>query len=176
MNNRIRQFFDQIKYQNMDVDDVFLEKYLNGQEKALFARLKIADQNHSILVGKALQNDQTLKGLIDYDKVIKAGLFHDIGKSIRPLSLVEKGLCVVSHKITGKKLKRWASFDGVASYLYHGERGAEILRREKIFKDNPIFYEVIKTHHWTKEKIEKEKDGEKILPYHFILKQADDQF
>lgn len=173
MSNRLNQFIHQIRYRHMALDENFLSLYLTDEERTLFDGLKRAEQNHSILVAKALFHEESIR---DHEKLVKAGLLHDIGKSIRPLLLLEKGLYVISQKILGSKLKRLALFDGVATYLYHGERGAEILRRHKVFEDSPIFYHVIKTHHWDEERIKEHKEGLNILRYHFILKQADDQY
>ncbi len=172
MSNRLKQFIIQYKYRNLSIDEEFLADYLSDLERVLFATLKIAEQNHSISVAKSILNENP----IDREReLIKTGLLHDVGKSIRPLSLLEKGIYVILHKVLGENLKKLASFDGIATYLYHGERGAEILRRSMVFEDNPIFYDVIKTHHWDGKKILELKNGKKILSYHWILKEMDEK-
>ncbi len=173
MSNRLKQVFVQYQYQNLDIDYEFISLYLDKEERALFDLLKKTEQNHSIFVAKSLL---VLKQSEINDYFIKAGLLHDVGKSLGSLSLLEKGIYVILYKVMGDHLKRWASFDGVATYLYHGERGAEMLRRIKTFDEYPLFYEIIKTHHWDKEKIIALDNGKNILKYHLFLKKMDDQY
>ena len=172
MSNRLKQVLMQCKYKILEIDETYLANSLSVSERELFATLPKAVQNHSISVAKSLDNSD----LKNVKKLIKMGLLHDVGKSIRPLSLLEKGGYVILHNLLGENLKRWASFDGVAAYLYHGERGAEILRRHKIFEDHPICYDIIKTHHWQDKKILDLKDGKNILKYHRILKEIDEKY
>lgn len=173
MSNRLKQFVMQYKYFKMPLDEEFLTLYLNPRERTLFNRLNKMEQNHSILVAKALSQ----KDMEENHKVwVKVGLFHDIGKSMRPLNVIEKSLCVITHKLLGSKINRLGKMDSVASYLFHGERGAEILRRHQIFEDYPIFYDIIQTHHWNEQDILKKKHHKNILYNHALLKEADDQY
>ena len=163
----------QFKFYLMEVDEEFLERHLNSEERALLNRLGKAEQNHSILVAKGLLEMEDSK---NHNQLAKLGLLHDVGKSIRPLSIMEKGLFVMAHKVLKNQMKRLASFDRVASYLYHGERGAEILRRHNVFKDQPLFYDVVRTHHWSEETLIQKNRKENILIYHAKLKKIDDQY
>ncbi len=163
----------QYKFHTMALDEEFLKCHLDYKERALFDRLGKKEQNHSISVAKGLSE---IKDLENHNQLVKVGLLHDVGKSMRPLSIMEKGLFVVAHKVLKKKMKRLASFDGVASYLYHGERGAEILRRHNVFKNQPLFYDVVKTHHWSEEILIQKNRKEKFFIYHSQLKKIDDQY
>ena len=171
MIKRIRQFSRNISYgfQNVDLD--FLSARLDRHETALFKRLQKSEQIHAILVAKGV-----LKELNSEERsgFIKAVLFHDIGKIERPLNLIEKSLAVIINKLFQDRTSI-EKYEFMKSFRNHGPRGEAILRKEKIFEDEPLFYEVVGTHQESVEKISISKN-EELLFYHCLLKKYDDRY
>ena len=171
MIKRIRQFMQNISYYFQIVDLDFLSTYLNRHENALFGKLQKSEQIHSILVAKGVLselNPEENRGFI------KAVLFHDIGKVERPLNLMEKSLAVIINKLF-KDSTSFEKFEFMKSLRNHGPRGEEILRKEKIFEEEPLFYLVVGTHQESVEKISFRKN-EELLFYHSLLKKYDDRY
>lgn len=171
MIKRIRQFLKNISYSYQTVDQDFISSYLDPHETALFNKLQKSEQIHAVLVAKGVLEE------LDADRhqsFIKAVLLHDIGKIVRPLSIVEKSLAVMMDKLFQEK----AVLEKVAfmkSYRNHGPRGKEILLKMDVFKDEPIFYEVVGTHQETDEMIIGRKN-ETLRFYHNLLKKYDERY
>ncbi|HSL85894.1 MAG TPA: hypothetical protein VK861_03055, partial [Bacteroidales bacterium] len=91
MLNRIRQFTQNISYAFQKIDEDFLLQYLNHGEYQLFGKLRKSEQVHSILVAKDISEEHAEKTDKDF---IKAVIFHDIGKIIRPMNIMEKSIAV----------------------------------------------------------------------------------
>lgn len=82
-------------------DHAFVARYLSAAERELFFRLRLADQRHSIDLGRRLQAD----GHDDPD-LLRAALLHDVGKSLGPLPLpvrVVYSFCAVARP----EIARW---------------------------------------------------------------------
>lgn len=171
MINRIRQFLQNISYCFQSVDLDFLSAYLNRHEMSLFERLQKSEQIHAILVAKGVVNELKPEENTGF---VKAILFHDIGKIDRPLSIIEKSLAVIVNKLFQDRTSA-EKYDFMKSFRNHGPRGEEILRKEKIFDEEPLFYEVVGTHQESVEKISIRKNGE-LRFYHCLLKKYDDRY
>ena len=65
------------------------------------------------------------------NKVAKAALLHDIGKSEYSLNVVEKSVLVILNKLTNGNLKKFDSIKIVDSYYNHPKKGAKILKEFK---------------------------------------------
>lgn len=172
MLKRVKQFSQNIFYGFQDVDKSFLSAYLNEGELRLFNELKKSEKNHSIAVAKGVRSDLVLD---EDESLIKAALFHDIGKIEKPLNLVQKSLAVIMSKVMGTAVFRLDRMAFIGSYLYHGQRGEMILRNKKIFDEHPLMYTLVGTHHFRAEEL-KGYDKEELLAYHNLLKKHDDRY
>ena len=175
MVHRIRQFYRNILYGLKPMDEAFIGKYLSMKEQEIFSRLKKSEQYHSILVAKGVEEEAAKLGMKIQDDLVKMGLFHDLGKAVRPTNIIEKSMAVLLKKILREKLKRIDRVGFISSYLYHGERGEEILRREKTFDRSPFLYQVVRYHHDNLEKLKRNPslDGDFFKSLE-ILKKYDD--
>lgn len=171
MLDRVKQFRQNIFYGFQDVDKSFLSAYLNERELRLFNQLKKSEKNHSIAVAKGVRSDLAPE---EDESLVKAALFHDIGKIEKPLNLVEKSLAVIMSKVMGSAISRLDRMAFIGSYLYHGQRGERILRNEKIFEEKPLLYTLVGTHHFRAEEL-KVHEKEELLAYHTLLKKHDDR-
>jgi response regulator RpfG family c-di-GMP phosphodiesterase len=171
MIKRIRQFLQNISYGYQIVDLDFLSVYLSRRETALFGRLQKSEQIHAILVAKGVLTELNPEESRNY---VKAVLFHDIGKIDRPLNIIEKSLAVIVNKLFQDRTSI-EKFEFMKSFRNHGPRGEEILRKEEIFEDEPLFYEVVGTHQESVEKISISKN-EELLFYHCLLKKYDERY
>ena len=173
MMKRIRQFIQNISYGFQETDEDFLSFYLNDKELRLFRRLKKSEQIHSMLIAKDIQRE------LGEDKerdMIRAALFHDIGKIIRPMNIIEKSTAVILKKLLGRRIALLERSEFISSYLYHGERGGEILRSEKIFDESPVFYRLVSSHHQKRELVEKQDESDTLVTYYDLLKKYDDRY
>lgn len=173
MLKRIWQFIQNIGYGFKEIDEDFLSLYLSEKERLLFGRLKKSEKIHSILIAKDISGE--LGEDVERD-LIKAALFHDIGKIMRPMNILEKSTAVILKKLLGKKITLLEGADFIRSYLYHGERGGEILRSEKIFEDAPVFYRLVSFHHHKRNRIESQNESDKLVTYYDLLKKYDDRY
>jgi len=144
---RIKQFFNLIAYGFKPLDEEYIDRYLSEAEKKLFLQLKKSEQYHSILIAKAMEKDAMVNKRRHKNELVRLALFHDIGKTENPMNIVEKSMAVILKKILKDKLKRLEKLKFISSYLYHGERGEEILRKAKIFDSSPYCYKVVGLHH-----------------------------
>lgn len=112
------------------VDEALVQDYLSEPEMALFKRLSRSEQLHSIAVLKTL-----LQNVPDASPdLCKAALLHDIGKSMKALTVFQKTVNVLLRKFTpilhrslsATEAIRWWNAPMVVS-RYHPKWGAELL-------------------------------------------------
>lgn len=144
MLGRVKQFLINISGIFKRLDEDYLVEHLDKGQMMLFLKLSKSDAQHSIRVAKEMEKlaPEELK-----DIYAGIGLFHDIGKSRRPLSIFEKVALVLVHSVLKDELRKLVRFKAVESYLGHGRIGAEILEGRGIFYDTPWVREVIRYHH-----------------------------
>lgn len=160
MLGRVRQFLISISGTFKRLDEDYLVEHLDKGQLMLFLKLSKTDAQHSIRVAKAMEKDapEELKRL--YAGI---GLFHDIGKYRRPLSIAEKVAIVLVHAMLKEKLKRYLKFKAVETYMEHGRIGAEILEDRGIFYDVPWVREVVRYHHDIHYSCQGESDTESLF-------------
>ena len=86
-------------------------------ERALFYEQPIADQRHSLQAAPTIHGDMP-----DRNDLIRAALFHDVGKRHSGLGIIGRSIVSALGKIGIKLRGRFAG------YLDHGRIGAEELR------------------------------------------------
>lgn len=160
---RVKQFVWAIKSLSEDIDNKYVNKFLNKEERKLFNKLKKSDKQHCIRVSKdalSLSKERN----INSNRVAKAALLHDIGKGEYGLNIVEKSILVILHKVSNGELKRFNKFKAVDTYYNHGEKGADLLKKFNVYDKE--FLDTIRYHH------DKKINGSKLLE---IIRESDNR-
>lgn len=164
---RVKQFMWGATSVFKKIDYDYLSNFLDKDEIKIFDQLKHSDKHHCIRVCKdsiRLKNDLNID--IDTYKLGKAALLHDVGKSVKPLSLIEKSFIVLAHKFTKGKIKKYNNIKQIDIYYNHPKIGVKVLESKGVKKDKELF-EVIKYHHNNKIKTNNK--------YLSIIKECDDK-
>lgn len=169
--NRVIQFFTHLAYGFHEVDQGFLAAYLNEEERLLFQQMKKSEKIHSLLVAKGVLKERR-------DPLfIKASLLHDVGKILRPLTMVEKALAVILQALGVDQLPRVQEWPFMASYLTHGQRGADLLIEQGVFPKKSLYELLIRHHHDKPERLRAIPgiDSDFLQMVH-LLKKMDDRY
>lgn len=127
MKYRIWQFWQSLKSPPQENDWQLVSAVLSPEESAIFHKLPVPDQNHSLRVLRALQ----ATGEQDPD-LLKAALLHDLGKTLYPLKRWERVWAVLASSLFPRAFLRWG--DGrpaglcraLAVIKHHPEWGAQL--------------------------------------------------
>lgn len=151
---RVKQFILGFTSLFKEVDYDYLNKFLNKEELKLFDKLKHSDKHHCIRVCKdSIKMKEDFNINVDSNKLAKAALLHDIGKSKNHLNLVEKSLVVLMDKITSGEIKKYNNIKQIDIYYNHPKIGLNMLNKYNYDKE---FLQVIRYHH-NKDKFKKNK-------------------
>lgn len=143
---RVKQFIWHLTSKWKSVDNELINKYLNEEEIKVFNKLNISEQHHSIRVcNDALDkvNNENIK--INKNKLAKAALLHDVGKTIETLNVIDKSIIVILDKLTNGDLRKYTNLKKIDVYYNHPKKGVKIL--ENISKYDNEFLEAISKHH-----------------------------
>lgn len=160
---RIKQFVWAMKSLSEDIDNKYVNKFLNKEERRLFNKLKKIDKQHCIRVSKDAVNLSKNRN-INSNRVAKAALLHDIGKVEYGLNIVEKSALVILHKVSNGALKRFDTFKAVDAYYNHAAKGADLLKKFNSYDKE--FLDTIRYHH------DKKIKGSKLLE---IIRESDNR-
>lgn len=142
---RIKQFFWGITARFKPLDEEIINEYLSDDEKKIFLKLKISEQQHSIRVCKdALKIHKEFN--IDRYKIAKIALLHDIGKINGSLTIIDKSIIVILDKLTKGKLRKYDSNKKLDIYYNHPQKSVKILNGIKEYDKE--FLEAIEKHHY----------------------------
>lgn len=127
--NRLRQGIADLTAAMTADDWALVDRYLTMPERRLFEGMEAADQRHSVGVLSTLLET----GAEDPD-LLKAGLLHDVGKSVCKISVVHRTLAVLAGPLVGgsqpavaaPRTGWWLPFHVIAN---HPRIGASILAR-----------------------------------------------
>lgn len=160
--NRVKQFFS-YAIAKIDINDkMYIEKHLNDDEIALFNKLSIHEQKHSVNVARDVESECKIN-LVDSNDLVKIALLHDIGKIKVPVSIIDKSIVVILDKITKSRIKELKNIKKIYIHYNHGYEGYKILK--KINENEEILF-MVKNHH------NKDLNNNKELN---ILKKCDDR-
>lgn len=151
---RVKQFVWGFTSLFKEIDYDYISKFLNEDEIKIFNKLKHNDKHHCIRVCKdsiKMKNDLNID--VDTYKLGKAALLHDVGKSKKHLSLIEKSLVVLLDKATKGRIKKYNSIKQIDIYYNHPKIGLEMLNK---FDYDKEFLQVVRYHH-NKDKIKENK-------------------
>lgn len=151
MMQRVKQFYMAITAKITYDDKLFIETYLNENEKKIFYKLSISEQCHSVRVAKDIKTylynideGKNLKCKLSKEDLIKIALLHDIGKINCNLSTIQKSILVLFDKFTKGNLKKFDNLKMVDVYYNHGIMGERILSKMQYSKR---FLYLVKNHH-----------------------------
>jgi putative nucleotidyltransferase with HDIG domain len=143
---RIKQFYTYINAKITEEDKKYLNKNLNSVELELFKKLSKNEQKHCINVAYCIEKAcREYDNHINLQRLIKAALLHDIGKSCKRLNVFEKSIIVVLDNFTKGAIKRYENFPKIGVYYNHGEMGYEILKKYNCYEDKLLY--LIRNHH-----------------------------
>ncbi len=147
--SRVKQFFRCLTARLDDEDKEIIEKYLSSKEKKLLYKLPVYDIKHCVNVAKDIKNNEKeedlLKINIDFTKLIKSALLHDIGKSFKPLNPIDKSILVILNKVTKGSIRKYEDKSrSIYIYFNHGKEGYKILKGNDYSEE---FLKIIRDHH-----------------------------
>ena len=170
---RIKQFVAAVTAEIVPADQRFIDKWLLGPEQKLFWAMSLPDQYHSLQVAyTAIKLAKQENFVVSQNKLIRAALLHDVGKTSGDMSTIDKILAVVAYKMFPNLAKKWGRYGKGTSvdnlrhafyiYLYHAERS-----RDQLFALGLVeLAEIVAEHH----KAPTENDPPELL----LLRKADD--
>ena len=144
---RVKQFLWGATSIFKKIDYNYLSNFLTDDEIKIFNQLKHSDKHHCIRVCKdSIELKNKLNIDIDTYKLGEAALLHDVGKSAKHLSLIEKSFVVLADKFTKGKIKKYSNIKQIDIYYNHPKIGVKILENRG-FKEDKELFEVVKYHH-----------------------------
>jgi hypothetical protein len=99
---RVHQFWAAVRACPSAADLVLVAQTLTPEQAALFVRLQINEQAHSLQVLRKLM----VQGETDAD-LLAAALLHDVGKCLQPLRLWERVWVVLSKAVCAQRARAW---------------------------------------------------------------------
>ena len=119
---------------------------LNPALAALFGRQTVGEQVHSLRVMRALAAGG---GASTRPELLQAALLHDVGKSLSPLSLFDRGLVVLARALAPAAIRGWGQGQArgwrrpFVTAERHPEWGAELCARAGA---SPLTVTLIRRH------------------------------
>ncbi|MBD7916396.1 HD domain-containing protein [Clostridium sp. Sa3CUN1] len=144
---RVKQFIWGFTSLFKKIDDTYLTKFLDEEEIKIFNKLKHNDKHHCIRVCKdSIKMRNSLNINVDMYRLGRAALLHDVGKSVKHLSLIEKSILVILDKITNGKIKKYTNIKQINVYYNHPKIGSEILKNNGFNNDKELL-DIVQYHH-----------------------------
>jgi putative nucleotidyltransferase with HDIG domain len=123
------------------VDDVYAATLLSAPEQALFMQMDVRDRLHGVMVAKALKARHPQVSQL----LLRAALLHDIGKTARRYSALER---IMVHLYVPKTMPLSPRLRGLAGAfqqrLHHAHYGAELIAAAG---GHPRVAELVARHH-----------------------------
>ncbi|ADD02071.1 MULTISPECIES: HDIG domain-containing metalloprotein [Thermoanaerobacter] len=146
--DRIKQYFKAKRAKIYEKDYKFLMNFLNDKELEYFKKLPVYEKRHSLDVCYYLIDKYGIK---EHD-LLKAAIFHDIGKIKAEITPFKKAIAVIFNKfpLLANFLERYFYF--LKIYNNHTEYSAQICKEIGL---NERIIDIVKHHH---DKIPKDED------------------
>ena len=132
----------------MNYEDIkFINIYLDEFEKNIFFKLKKNEQKHSVRVAKLvilIFREKSEYNKIKLDRVVKAALLHDIGKSLKKINVIQKVFMVLANKRFSESMRKLDRFEFIDSYYNHADLSYNMVKDH--IKDKSLLF-LIKNHH-----------------------------
>ncbi|BBB92352.1 MAG TPA: HDIG domain-containing protein [Methylomusa anaerophila] len=154
MLNRVKQVVAALRAEINQDDRNFVACHLTEKEAALFWRMNLPDQRHSLNVAySALELAQGNKS-INSKVLLKAALLHDVGKVKGDVSTLDKIVTVILNKVVPEWTRAWGREGrggrianvrhAIYIYYHHPARGADMLAAQGV--EGEVVYIVGKHH------------------------------
>ena len=144
---RVKQFIWGFTSLFKEIDYAYISKFLDENEIDIFNKLKHSDKHHCIRVCKDSINMRNELNIdVDMYKLGRAALLHDVGKSAKHLSLVEKSTIVLLDRFTKGTIKKYDNIKQINIYYNHPKIGTDILKNNGLGNDKELL-EVVRYHH-----------------------------
>ena len=115
---RMRQFYEALTAKLTEEEQLFITKYLTKEEQALFKKLRVDSQKHSVKVAKLLKKEH--------------------------MELMSKEQ-VILNKLTKGKVKKLMQLKMVRAYYEHADLGYQLLKKSGKYSER--FLQAVKEHH-----------------------------
>ncbi|KAB3530446.1 HDIG domain-containing metalloprotein [Alkaliphilus serpentinus] len=137
---RIKQVFYGLTAKMSGKDHEFVREYLTPNERALFYRLRVGEQVHSVKVAYGCYQEKPTNR-----KLIKAALLHDVGKVESNLNIFNKVIVVIlaKHPVRARLLPFFIK-KALFYKNHHPKIAVEFLHQLRLDKD--IIY-LVENHH-----------------------------
>ncbi|SDF35447.1 HDIG domain-containing metalloprotein [Sporolituus thermophilus] len=137
MHKRVRQFFAAVTARISEQDRRFVNQHLTKAEQQLFWQMSVPDQRHALNVAYTAAKLAAQRPAANWETAVKSALLHDVGRRRGDMSVTDKVLAVLAHKLAPRWARQWAKEGrgGIianlrhALYIYfnHAERSARLL-------------------------------------------------
>lgn len=137
MNKRVKQVVAALTARINEVDKVFIDKYLNKVQAALFWQMNLPDQRHALNVAYTALKLAAGQADVNQELLIQCALLHDVGKVKGDVSTADKIITVIFDRFAPQWAKSWGQMGrgskidnlrhAVYIYYHHAERGAAML-------------------------------------------------
>lgn len=174
MLRRVKQFFAACTASISPVDRLFVARYLEQAEQALFWGMNLPDQRHALNVAGTARQLAAGSPAVDLLLLTKCALLHDVGKVSGDVSTADKILTVVAHSLAPQWARQWgrAGRGGRLQnlrhafyvYFHHPDRSAALLRQAGV---SEAIATIVARHHAA--------PAEQDPPELIILRQADNR-
>ena len=133
---RFKQFYYGMVAQYTPADESFVKSYLASEEMGLFNQLPNFEKKHSVTVAKKMLELALYNPELDQRKLVKLGLFHDIGKVAERNTILTKSIMVLARYLF-PGFYNWLADRGKADrrfrryyiHKHHGAVGAALLAK-----------------------------------------------
>ncbi|MGX4599717.1 HD domain-containing protein [Faecalimicrobium sp. JNUCC 81] len=147
---RVKQFYMNVTDVMKNEDYNYVTEILNKEELSLFTKLLKSEQKHCVRIAKDIEyiidnkDIDNIEIINNKNRLIKAALLHDIGKTRKKLNVIDKSIIVILNKLTKGELIKFEKSKKVQCYYKHSEYSYEIL---KDMIDDNLILDVARNHH-----------------------------
>lgn len=142
--DRVKRFFRALNARITEDEKLFIEKYLEENQQKVFYSMSIIDQRHCLDVANTIYQTENRTN----EMILKLALLHDIGKQLKPFSLIERTAVVLFPRkiknVPFEPLKNNLLIKAWQLKYWHPEYGARLAEEAKF---DPFLVELIRYHH-----------------------------
>lgn len=147
---RVKQFYINVTDKMSKSDYDYVKSIITKDEFDLFNKLLKSEQKHSVRIAKYIENaiDNNLiddsEIINNKEKLIKAAVLHDVGKSKKTINVIDKSIIVILNKLTKGNLRNFKKSKKVQCYYNHSEYSYDMLNK---INHDEILLDIIRNHH-----------------------------
>ncbi|MBO3443667.1 HD domain-containing protein [Clostridium sp. CCUG 7971] len=147
---RVKQFYMNVTDVMKNEDYNYVTEILNKEELSLFTKLLKSEQKHCVRIAKEIEyiidnkEINNIEIIDNKERLKKAALLHDIGKTRKKLNVIDKSIIVILNNLTKGELIKLEKSKKIQCYYRHSEYSYEIL---KDMIDDKLILDVARNHH-----------------------------